>query len=91
MESINHLFCQCPFVTNLWTGFDGQNRSSLVDFVERLLHSNDIPKILGLPARLSAIWSACNDALWNNRFWTAKHLVESSRERVNLNPELHMI
>nr|GLL44527.1 uncharacterized protein LOC109158014 [Ipomoea trifida] len=38
---------------------------------------------MGLAARLWATWSARNDALWNNKIWTADYLIGFVENCVN--------
>nr|GMC49259.1 uncharacterized protein LOC109150345 [Ipomoea batatas] len=73
-EPINHLFCECPVATNLWNGFDDHVGGSFVEIVENYLKRNDAHKTLEMAARLWATWSARNEALWNNKIWSANYL-----------------
>ncbi|XP_031101762.1 uncharacterized protein LOC116005658 [Ipomoea triloba] len=52
-----------------WNGFTDQIGGSLVCLVECYLRLNNAQKIIELAARIWAIWTARNDALWNAKVW----------------------
>nr|GMC46639.1 uncharacterized protein LOC109154734 [Ipomoea batatas] len=64
----------CARATNLWNGFDDHVGGSFVEIVENYLKRNDAHKTLEMAARLWATWSARNEALWNNKIWSANYL-----------------
>nr|GMD13251.1 UPF0481 protein At3g47200-like [Ipomoea batatas] len=64
-ETIEHLFCNCPVVSQLWNGFEEFLGGTLVSVLERFLGSTIPLKAIEMAARLWVIWSARNDKLWN--------------------------
>nr|GMD01593.1 uncharacterized protein LOC109159798 [Ipomoea batatas] len=64
-ETIEHLFCNCPVVSQLWNGFEEFLGGTLVSVLERFLGSTIPFKAIEMAARLWVIWSARNDKLWN--------------------------
>nr|GLL37564.1 uncharacterized protein LOC109164732 [Ipomoea trifida] len=69
-ETIGHLFCECPMVTQLWIGFEEFLNGSFVQVTERFLCSVVPLKAIEMAARLWTIWSARNDKLWNVKVWS---------------------
>ncbi|XP_031108541.1 uncharacterized protein LOC116013019 [Ipomoea triloba] len=80
LETIFHLFCDCPVTGQLWETDVGVQGNSFAAIVEKFLGMVGHDMAIRMAATYWTIWIARNEALWNTKVWQTaelKHMVES--------------
>nr|GMD79784.1 uncharacterized protein LOC109154171 [Ipomoea batatas] len=64
METMDHLFCSCPAVAQVWHDSSILHHDSLVMLVNGCLCSPSVKEAVHVAAKLWLLWAARNDVIW---------------------------
>ncbi|XP_019157468.1 PREDICTED: uncharacterized protein LOC109154044 [Ipomoea nil] len=65
-ESMEHLFCECPYATALWEQEDVLNGRCMQLFMDQWLTNSTVEQSTRLAAIIWVVWSTRNDIVWRN-------------------------
>nr|GMC60869.1 uncharacterized protein LOC109158014 [Ipomoea batatas] len=78
MESMDHLFCSCPEVAQVWHGSNIMLTGSLVLLINNMLCSSSVKETMHVVAKLWLIWKARNDVIWKGKTFCAVDLLQQA-------------
>nr|GMD52612.1 uncharacterized protein LOC109154171 [Ipomoea batatas] len=64
METMDHLFCSCPAVAQIWHEVTISHHDTLVMLVTGVLNSPNVKETIQVVATLWLLWNARNDVVW---------------------------
>nr|GLL29647.1 uncharacterized protein LOC109154171 [Ipomoea trifida] len=78
MESMDHLFCSCPEVAQVWHGSNIMLTGSLVLLINNMLCSSSVKETMHVAAKLWLIWKARNYVIWKGKTFCAVDLLRQA-------------
>nr|GMC63378.1 uncharacterized protein LOC109154171 [Ipomoea batatas] len=67
METMDHLFCSCPAVAQIWHEVTISHHDTLVMLVTGVLNSPNVKETIQVVATLWLLWNARNDVVWKGK------------------------